>query len=81
MLSGTALSQSLLPDGEGGHWMKVEKKLQGKAKPGDAVELEIAPMAVEPEPEVIVFSRPMVPKATTWSFGFHQTESRWPRLW
>lgn len=43
---------TLLPDGEGGHWMKVEKKLQGKAKPGDTVEVEIAPMAKEPEPTV-----------------------------
>jgi hypothetical protein len=43
---------TLLPDGEGGHWMKVEQNLQGKAKPGDTVTLEIAPMAVEPEPTV-----------------------------
>jgi hypothetical protein len=45
---------TLLPDGEGGHWMKVERELQGKAKvkAGDTVEVEIAPMAKEPEPEV-----------------------------
>ena len=51
---GTDFWTTLLPDGDGGHWMKVEKKLQDKvkAKPGDTVELEIAPMANEPEPEV-----------------------------
>lgn len=49
---GAEFWTTLLPDGEGGHWMKVEKKLQGKAKPGDTVEVEIAPMAKEPEPTV-----------------------------
>lgn len=49
---GTAFWTTLLPDGEGGHWMKVEKKLQGKAKPGDTIVIEIAPMAKEPEPTV-----------------------------
>lgn len=53
-LGGTAFWTTLLPDGEGGHWMKVEKALSTKAKvkPGATVELEIAPMAKEPEPEV-----------------------------
>jgi hypothetical protein len=47
---GTDFWTTLLPDGEGGHWMKVDKKL--KAKPGETVELVIAPMAKEPEPTV-----------------------------
>ncbi len=45
---------TLLPDGEGGHWMKVTPKLSeaAKAKAGDTIKLEIAPVAKEPEPEV-----------------------------
>lgn len=43
---------TLEPDGEGGHWLKVPDSLRGIAKVGDEVELEIAPMKEEPEPEV-----------------------------
>jgi hypothetical protein len=50
--NGTEFWTTLLPDGDGGHWMKVEKKLQGDVKPGDTVEIEIATMAKEPEPTV-----------------------------
>jgi hypothetical protein len=52
--AGTDFWTTLLPDGEGGHWMKVEKPLstKAKAKAGDTVEVEIAPMAKEPEPTV-----------------------------
>lgn len=51
---GAAFWTTLLPDGEGGHWMKVEKTLSARAKvkAGDTVEIEIAPMAKEPEPTV-----------------------------
>ncbi|MEX2244744.1 MAG: YdeI/OmpD-associated family protein [Trueperaceae bacterium] len=51
---GVAFWTTLFPDGEGGHWMKVESALgkKAKVKPGDTVELEIAPMAKEPEPTV-----------------------------
>ncbi len=52
--NGVEFWTTLLPDGDGGHWMKVAKPLSTKAnvKPGDTVTLEIAPMAKEPEPEV-----------------------------
>ncbi len=45
---------TLDPDGQGGHWLKVRPELQeaSAAKPGEIVELVIAPVAVEPEPEV-----------------------------
>lgn len=45
---------TLEPDGEGGHWLKVNPKLReaAKAKVGDVVMLEIGPVAKEPEPEV-----------------------------
>lgn len=45
---------TLLPDGNGGHWMKVEPKLSeaAKAKPGDVIALEIEPVTKEPEPDV-----------------------------
>ena len=45
---------TLEPDGEGSHWLKVEKALldAAKTRPGDKVTLEIAPVAQEPEPKV-----------------------------
>lgn len=53
---GTPFTATLEPDGEGGHWMRVKPELQAAAavKVGDVVELEIAPVEVEPEPEVPV---------------------------
>jgi hypothetical protein len=53
-MNGVAFQACLQPDGAGGHWLKVEPALSAAAgiAAGDAVDLEIAPMAVEPEPEV-----------------------------
>ncbi|AIE85844.1 YdeI/OmpD-associated family protein [Fimbriimonas ginsengisoli] len=53
-INGFAFQATLEPDGKGGHWLKVDQKLRGAAgaEAGDLVTLEIAPMAVEPEPEV-----------------------------
>ena len=53
-LNGAAFQATLEPDGAGSHWLKVEKKLLYAAgvDAGDAVELEIAPVAKEPEPKV-----------------------------
>jgi hypothetical protein len=44
----------LEPDGQKGHWLKVERKLSEAAGvgAGDLVSLEIAPAAEEPEPTV-----------------------------
>jgi len=52
--NGFPFLTTLEPDGEGGHWLKAEQKLleAADAKPGDVVELEIAPASKEPEPEV-----------------------------
>ncbi|MCC7291366.1 MAG: DUF1905 domain-containing protein [Phycisphaerales bacterium] len=51
---GVPFQATLEPDGQGGHWLKVEKKLRESAgaAPGDVVTLEIAPVAEEPEPTV-----------------------------
>ena len=51
---GLAFTATLEPDGEGGHWMRVERDLQERAKvaAGDLVSLEIRPSLVEPEPVV-----------------------------
>jgi len=47
---------TLLPDGEGGHWLRVDRKISraAGAKAGDTVTLEITPVSPdkEPEPEV-----------------------------
>ncbi len=53
-LNGCPLQASLQPDGEGGHWLKVDGKLRkvAGAEPGDLVTLDIAPMTEEPEPSV-----------------------------
>jgi hypothetical protein len=52
--NGLAFRATLEPDGEGGHWLKVNPKLRkaAGAEPGDVVSLEIAPVAEEPEPRV-----------------------------
>ncbi len=45
---------TLEPDGDRSHWLKVDRKLReaAGANTGDTVELEIAPVAEEPEPTV-----------------------------
>lgn len=52
--NGHPFQITLLPDGQGGHWLKVDPKLRDVvgAQAGDLVELEIAPVSIEPEPEV-----------------------------
>jgi hypothetical protein len=52
--NGVALQATLEPDGQGGHWLKVDRKLReaAGAAAGDVVRLEIAPVAEEPEPKV-----------------------------
>ncbi len=51
---GHPFQATLEPDGQGGHWMKVDEKLReaADAGPGKLVALEIAPVTVEPEPVV-----------------------------
>jgi len=51
---GEPFQATLEPDGEGSHWLKVDKALREKAgvAAGDTVALEIAPVAEEPEPKV-----------------------------
>jgi len=53
-LNGFPFRATLEPDGEGGHWLKVDRKLReaAGAEAGDVVTLEIAPVAEEPEPGV-----------------------------
>ena len=49
-----AFQATLEPDGQGGHWLKVDRKMREEAgaEVGDVVTLEIAPAAKEPEPKV-----------------------------
>ena len=51
---GQPFQATLEPDGAGSHWFKVTPTLReaAGAEAGDTVELEIAPVAREPEPEV-----------------------------
>ena len=53
-LNGSPFQATLEPDGQGGHWLKVDRKLReaAGAEAGDVVTLEIAPVAEEPEPKV-----------------------------
>jgi hypothetical protein len=53
-LGGAPFQATLEPDGAGSHWLKVEKKVREAAgtEVGAMVELEIAPVAVEPEPKL-----------------------------
>ena len=53
-LAGQPFQATLEPDGQGSHWLKVEKALRVAAgvAAGDSVALEIAPVEKEPEPKV-----------------------------
>jgi hypothetical protein len=53
-INGSPFNATLEPDGQGGHWLKVDRKLReaAGAEAGDVVALEIAPLAEEPEPKV-----------------------------
>jgi hypothetical protein len=53
-LNGAAFGATLEPDGQGGHWLKVDRKLReaAGAKAGDIVALDIALAADDPEPNV-----------------------------
>ena len=52
--AGQPLWTVLPPDGQGGHWLKVERSLREAAgvAVGDTVTLELVPSADEPEPVV-----------------------------
>jgi hypothetical protein len=52
-INGVAFRATLEPDGQGGHWLKVDWKMReaAGAKAGDVVALGIAPVAEEPEPK------------------------------
>lgn len=52
--NGMDFRATLEPDGKGGHWLKVDRKMReaAGAQAGDVVSLEIAPLAEEPEPRV-----------------------------
>ena len=54
IINGSAFQATLEPDGKGGHWLKVDRKMReaAGAETGDTVTLEIAPVAQEPEPRV-----------------------------
>lgn len=53
-LNGSPIHATLEPDGKGGHWLKVDRKMReaAGANAGDTVALEIAPVNEEPEPKV-----------------------------
>jgi hypothetical protein len=53
-LNGHPFQATLEPDGQGGHWLKVDRKLReaAGAEVGGVVTLEVAPVAEEPEPKV-----------------------------
>lgn len=53
-LNGAAFKQTLEPDGQLSHWLKVDRPLAeaAKADTGDTVTVAIRPVAEEPEPEL-----------------------------
>ncbi|EGD07397.1 domain of unknown function (DUF1905) protein [Xanthomonas vesicatoria ATCC 35937] len=52
--AGHPVQATLQPDGQGGHWLKVDRALQRAAgvAAGERAALELAPVAEEPEPQV-----------------------------
>jgi hypothetical protein len=53
-LEGASFQATLEPDGQGGHWLKVDRALREAAgvAAGDTVALEIASVEKEPEPKL-----------------------------
>ncbi|MGH8021060.1 MAG: YdeI/OmpD-associated family protein [Opitutaceae bacterium] len=53
-INGFSFRATLEPDGQGSHWLRVDRKLReaAGADAGDVVALEIAPAEEEPEPRV-----------------------------
>jgi hypothetical protein len=53
-INGASFEATLEPDGQGSHWLKVDRRLSeaAGADAGDIVSVEIAPAAEEPEPVV-----------------------------
>ena len=53
-LAGQPFQATLEPDGQGSHWLKVDKALREAADvaAGDSVALEMVPVEKEPEPKV-----------------------------
>jgi hypothetical protein len=55
-LNGSAFRATLEPDGQGGHWLKVDRKMReaAGAETGDIVTLQVAPVTTgkEPEPKI-----------------------------
>lgn len=69
VINGAAFTATLEPDGQGGHWLKVDKKLRdaAAANVGDMVTLEVTALAPgdEPEPEVPADLRNALAAAST----------------
>lgn len=55
-LLGIPFRATLQPDGQGGHWLKVDRKLREAAGAvvGDVVTVEVTPVALDQEPEAKV---------------------------
>lgn len=53
-LNGARFQATLEPDGQGSHWLKVDRRMQNAAAAhvGDVVTVEVEPVAIEPEPQV-----------------------------
>ena len=51
-LEGKDFETVIEPDGEFGHWMRVDGKLKNAAGPGDEVVVDVEPAEVWPEPSV-----------------------------
>jgi hypothetical protein len=53
-INGVPFQAMLQPDGQKGHWLRVDRKLReaAGAHPGDIVSLELVPSEEEPEPKV-----------------------------
>lgn len=55
-VNGHAFQSTLEPDGEGGHWLRIEPALRSTLAlaPGDAVAFQITPLTPDEEPEPVV---------------------------
>ncbi|HEV7122867.1 MAG TPA: YdeI/OmpD-associated family protein [Rhodanobacter sp.] len=83
MLDGHAFQATLEPDGQGGHWLKVDKALREAANiiVGDTVTLAIAPVDVEPEPKVPADLRKALVANSAASVPWHEITPAARRDW
>ena len=76
-VNGHACQTVVEPDGESGHWVRIDAKQQ-RAAAGDTAEVELVPLEDWPEPKMPRDLRPPSLRRRTRSMNCGRTSRRWP---